>query len=108
MKSLIKAVSVVVVFAVPALSFAQSSQPVTRAEVNAQIVQIEHVDHSHELFGDSNVSYPAVIQAADARVSAQNGTAAATFGGISDDSSGSGAPVRPVSASAWRSMYGHS
>jgi hypothetical protein len=97
------------VLAIPAASsFAQSNQPVTRAEVKSQLVQIEQVDHSHELFSDSNASYPNNIQADEARVTAQNGTAAASFGGISDSASGSGAPVRPVSAADWHSMYDHS
>ncbi|MFP3607088.1 DUF4148 domain-containing protein, partial [Paraburkholderia sp. SIMBA_053] len=35
MKSLIKAVAIAAVLAIPAVSFAQSNQPVTRAQVRA-------------------------------------------------------------------------
>jgi hypothetical protein len=108
MKSLIQAVSVAVVLAVPGLAFAQSNQPVTRAEVNAQLVQVEQANPSHALFADSNASYPADAQAAEAKVSAQNGAAATSFGGTAESTSGSGAAIPPVSKAAWRSMYDHS
>jgi hypothetical protein len=95
--------------AIPAVSsFAQSNQPVTRADVQAQEVQIEHADRSHELFSDSNASYPNNIQADEARVTAQNGAGAASFGGVSDSTSKSGTSAQPVSAAAWHSMYDHS
>ncbi|MFM0223837.1 DUF4148 domain-containing protein [Paraburkholderia dipogonis] len=71
MKSLIKAVALVVVFAAPVASFAQSEQPVTRAEVKAQLKQIEQAGYNPAVATDS--TYPADIQAAEARVAAQSG-----------------------------------
>jgi opacity protein-like surface antigen len=66
MKSLIKAVAVAAVLAVPALSFAQSNQPVTRAQVRAELVQLEKTGYSP--FDSSDAHYPAAVQRAEARV----------------------------------------
>ena len=47
MKSLIQAVAIAAVLATPVASFAQSnSQPVTRAQVRAELVQIEQAGYS--------------------------------------------------------------
>ncbi|MBB2931500.1 DUF4148 domain-containing protein [Paraburkholderia silvatlantica] len=54
--------------AVPAYSFAQSSQPVTRAEVRADLVRVEQAGYSPARGNDIN--YPADIQAAEAKVAA--------------------------------------
>jgi hypothetical protein len=71
MKSLIKAVAIAAVFAIPAVSFAQTNQPVTRAEVRAQLVQLEQAGYNPSTANDEN--YPVNIQAAEARVAAKNG-----------------------------------
>ena len=41
MKSLIQAVVIAAVLAAPVASFAQSNQPVTRAQVRAELIQLE-------------------------------------------------------------------
>jgi Domain of unknown function (DUF4148) len=75
MKSLVYAVVAAAVLAAPIVSFAQSNQqPVTRAEVKAQLIQVEKAGYNPN--GD-NITYPADIQAAEAKVNAQNGTAVA-------------------------------
>jgi Domain of unknown function (DUF4148) len=99
MKSLIQAVALAAVLAVPAISFAQSNAPVTRAEVRAQLIQLEKAGYQPGL---DDPYYPANIQAAEARVAAQNGAATAV-GGVTSGSSASGAPVtstfgKPVNA----------
>src|SRR5471032_1093380 len=78
-KSLIPAVVIVSALAAPAFAFAQSSDngPVTRAEVKAQLVQLEKAGYNPA--GDQ-INYPANIQAAQARVDAQNGQAATAYG----------------------------
>ncbi|WP_213776465.1 DUF4148 domain-containing protein [Caballeronia sp. dw_276] len=71
-KSLIPAVVIVSALAAPTFAFAQSSDsngPVTRAEVKAQLVQLEKAGYNPA--GDQT-TYPANIQAAEARVDAQN------------------------------------
>ena len=74
MKSLIQAVAIAAILAVPAAAFAQaadtSQQPVTRAEVKNQLIQLEQAGYNP---ADSNdPDYPADIQAAEQRIQAQN------------------------------------
>jgi hypothetical protein len=72
MKSLIKAVVVAAVLAVPAVSFAQQSQqPVTRAEVKTELAQLRAAGYDPSDW----MHYPDNIQAAEAKVQAQNATA---------------------------------
>ncbi|RAR50168.1 uncharacterized protein DUF4148 [Paraburkholderia unamae] len=76
--------------AVPALSFAQSSQPLTRAEVKAELVQLQKAGYQPAA---DNTQYPANVQAALARVSAvsaENGAAAAAFGGVEQGATAAG------------------
>jgi hypothetical protein len=87
MKSLIKAVALVVVLAAPAVSFAQSEQPLTRAEVKAQLKQVEQAGYKPGASDDAN--YPADIQAAEARVAGQNATAKADTTGYGTTATGS-------------------
>ncbi|XUW93152.1 DUF4148 domain-containing protein (plasmid) [Burkholderia sp. M6-3] len=54
----------------PVLSFAQSSAPLTRAEVRADLVRVERAGY-RPTSGD-DVNYPADIQAAEAKVAAQS------------------------------------
>jgi len=78
-KSLIPAVVIVSALAAPTFAFAQSSDnngPVTRAEVKAQLAQVEKAGYNPT--GDQT-NYPANIQAAEARVNAQN-QAATSYG----------------------------
>lgn len=94
MKSLIKAVAVALVLAAPVASFAQSNQPLTRAEVRAQLIQVEKAGYNPGRAND--VNYPSDIQAAEARVAAQNPQASANesgYGGVVSGSSASGAHV---------------
>jgi hypothetical protein len=102
MNSLIKAVAVALAIAAPVASFAQSNQPVTRAQVRAELVQLEKAGYS-PLRGDDPY-YPADIQAAEARVAAQNrGAAAATdVGGVSAGAVASG---HAANATGTKSIY---
>lgn len=90
MKSLIQAVVVAAVLAAPVASFAQSNQPVTRAQVRAELIQLEKAGYEP---GRADPYYPADIQAAQARVAQQNGTAQSSYGGAVNGSSQSGHPV---------------
>ena len=100
MKSLIKAVAIAAVLAVPAVSFAQANQPVTRAQVRAELVQLEKAGYRP---GDgTEAHYPDELLAAQARVNAQNG-AASGYGGVANAAQ-SGRPG--VSAADWNAMYG--
>lgn len=102
MKSLIQAVALAAVLAVPAVSFAQSDAPVTRAQVRAELVQLEKAGYNPG--NADNSTYPADIQAAESRVAAQNG-AASGYGGVTGGASASGAVVRPASNDNMKSIY---
>lgn len=100
MKSLLKAVAIAAVLAVPAVSFAQSNQPVTRAQVRAELIQLEQAGYRPGT--GSEAHYPEELQAAQARVNAQN--AASGYGGVANGASQSSGPR--VSAADWNAMYG--
>jgi opacity protein-like surface antigen len=89
MKSLIKAVAVAAVLAIPAVSFAQSNQPVTRAQVRAELVQLEQAGYNPS--DSSDAHYPAAILAAEARVASRNDAAQNDgYGGATTGSSQAG------------------
>jgi hypothetical protein len=100
LKSLIPAIALVSVIAAPAVSFAQSNEPVTRAQVRAELVQLEQA--GYRVGEGDKTSYPTAIQAAEAKVAAQN-VAASGYGGVV---SGSSEVPRPtVSMTDWNAMY---
>ncbi|MFC5429248.1 DUF4148 domain-containing protein [Paraburkholderia denitrificans] len=102
MKSLIPAVAVAVALVVPVASFAQSNGPVTRAQVREELIQLEKAGY-HVGDGDQ-AHYPDAIQAAEAKVAAQNG-ATSGYGGVAIGSSDAGRPA--VSKADWDAMYSH-
>ncbi|ACD19987.1 DUF4148 domain-containing protein [Paraburkholderia phytofirmans] len=102
MKSLIQTVVVAAALAASGAVFAQSSQPVTRAQVRAELIQLEKAGYDPAARNDA--TYPAEIQAAEAKVAAQNG-AASGYGGVVTGSSEAGRPA--VSKSDWNAMYNH-
>ncbi len=69
--------AVAIAFAAPVASFAQSNQPLTRADVREQIVQLEKAGYNPGFVSDSR--YSADVQAAQARIDAQS-----AYGGVSD------------------------
>jgi Domain of unknown function (DUF4148) len=100
MKTLIKAVAVFASLAASATVFAQSNAPVTRAQVRAELVQLEQA--GYRVGNGDDAHYPDSIQAALARVAAKNGGASA-YGGSVDGTTQSGRPA--VSAADWNAMY---
>jgi hypothetical protein len=104
-KSLVSAVALASALAVPAVSFAQQSNgPVTRAQVRAELVQLEKAGWSPAMDMGNNPHYPDGIQAAEAKVAAQNG-AASGYGGVVSGSSEAGRPA--VSMADRNAMYNH-
>jgi len=103
MKSLIQAVAAAAALAAlvaPAASFAQSQSTITRAQVRAELVQLQQVGYR---VGDGdNAHYPDAIQAAQAKVAALNG-ANSGYGGVANASQSGGHPS--VSAEDWNAMY---
>jgi type II secretory pathway pseudopilin PulG len=90
MKSSTRIVLIAALVAAPVASFAQSSEPVTRAQVQAELAQVEQAGYDRDW-----VHYPENIRAAEAKVAAQNATAqsqaaVAGYGGAADGASRSG------------------
>ena len=78
MKALISAVVLAAAVAAPVAAFAQSSQqPLTRAEVRADLARLEKA--GYDPLSDRQ-NYPNNIQAAEARVHAQDVAQASTTG----------------------------
>ncbi|WP_144109587.1 DUF4148 domain-containing protein [Paraburkholderia sp. BCC1886] len=104
MKTLLQAVIVATALTAPLAAFAQSNQGVTRAEVRAQVVQLEHVGYRPNQ--GNATDYPNKLQAAEARVAAQNGGTEG-YGGVAAGSSASGAPVLTMPANSASLYKGH-
>jgi hypothetical protein len=86
MKSLIEAAVIAALISAPLAAFAQSNQPVTRAQVRSELIQLEKAGYNPSLANADD--YPANIQAAEARVAAQN----SGYGSATDGSSQAGRP----------------
>jgi hypothetical protein len=94
--SLFSVAAAAVLLAAPLAAFAQQAdqpqsdqQPLTRAEVRAQLVQIQQAGYR----GDDNTTYPAGIQAAEAKVTggADQQSTQTGYGGVMVPGSQSGA-----------------
>jgi hypothetical protein len=97
MKALI-CTTLALVLAAPAISFAQTTdQPVTRAQVRADLVQLENAGWRPN---SQDAYYPSDIQAAEARV--HSGDTTTGYGGTTENGTSmsqsptSGAVVAPV------------
>ena len=83
----VQSLIVAAVVIVPAVSFAQSNGPVTRADVRAQLVQLEKAGYNPD--GDQT-QYPQNIEAAQARLNAENSVSATSYGASTSGISASG------------------
>jgi hypothetical protein len=86
-RTFIPALVIASALAAPAFAFAQDNKPLTRAEVKAQLVQLEQTGY---VPGEDDVHYPADIQAAEQRVAAQHDIAATSYGSYNSGTSASG------------------
>ena len=106
MKSLIEAAVIAALITAPLAAFAQSNQPVTRAQVRAELIQLEKAGYNPATANADD--YPANIQAAEARVAAQNGNVQTSgYGSATKGSSqaGSRTDVTPSSYSVPVASY---
>jgi hypothetical protein len=73
----------------PVISFAQSNAPLTRADVRADLVRVEQAGYNVSSGEDAN--YPADIQAAEAKIAAQDDPQATqqTYGGVAQNGTSS-------------------
>jgi len=93
-KSIVPAIVIASALAAPAFANASENGALTRAEVKAQLVQLERAGYTP---ASDQTTYPANIQAAEARVNASQGVAANSFGGSAEGASASGRANRSVS-----------
>ncbi|SAL60723.1 membrane protein [Caballeronia peredens] len=110
MKSFVKALAVAVVVVAPALSFAQTDSSLSRAQVKQDLRQVEAAGYDPSR--SDQTSYPSDIQAAESRVSRQNGAAPAdmnSYGGTTGGASASGMrAMRPMNNDGTKPVYfGH-
>ena len=89
----IRAIAVAALLIAPALAFAQSTTTVTRAQVRAELVQLEAAGYKPA--ANDQTGYPSDVQAAETRVLAQPNQ-------LSGISSVGGMPVTGTSASGSR------
>jgi hypothetical protein len=103
MKTLVCLTLALSALASPALTFAQSApSPVTRAQVRAELVRLEQAGYTP---GAGDAYYPVDIQAAEAKVAAQNSEqlASSSVGGTAQG--GSTQAGTPAHAAPVRSVY---
>lgn len=103
MRSIAIAVAAASALSVPLAAFSQTDASLTRAQVRAELQQLEQAGYTPARGEDPN--YPVEIQAAEARVSTQNGATA--YGGAMSGSSGAGSRsvVRPASTEDLKQIY---
>ena len=90
MNSLIKNAVIAVMIVTPFAALAQTQQPLTRAQVRQELIQLENAGYNPQS-RNNNLHYPDEIQAAQARVAAQRGPAqAADLGGMESGASQTG------------------
>jgi hypothetical protein len=101
MNAIAKVVVSFAVIAAPAFAFAQSANgPLTRAQVRAELVQLERAGYSPAT--GEQASYPNDIQAAEAKVAAQQNTNESNeayggaHAGAAASGSGSGSAQMPM------------
>lgn len=84
---LIQSLIVAAVVAAPVVSYAQSSQSLTRAQVRAELLQVEKAGYSA---ASVSPNYPQDILDAEARVSAQDHETSSAYGPSASGSSQAG------------------
>jgi type II secretory pathway pseudopilin PulG len=97
MKTVACLVLVSCALASPVVSFAQSTAPVTRAQVRAELIRLEQAGYR---VGDGDhTNYPEPIQAAEAKIAAQDSQQAGNsdVGGTTTNGTSASGSVQPVS-----------
>lgn len=82
-------------------AYAQSSEPVTRAQVRDELIQLEKAGYNPAA---KDNHYPEKLQAAEARVAEKKGEEQAAYGAPTDGTANSGSPG---AATGGRSLYSH-
>jgi hypothetical protein len=107
MNALIKQIVVALALVAPVAAFAQSNQPLTRDQVRADLTKVEKAGYNPL----DRMHYPDNIEAAEQRVSAQEGIAQAGTSGYGSASAGtsqSGSRTNDGAASSYSPpLYQH-
>ncbi|WP_371826448.1 DUF4148 domain-containing protein [Caballeronia sp. M1242] len=104
-KSFVPALVIASALAAPTFAFAQNNAPVTRAEVRAELAQLEKAGYNPS---QDRVDYPQNLQAAQARVNAEQGAVATTSYGASTAGNAQSGARAAVTMSDRNSVYfGH-
>jgi hypothetical protein len=101
-KFLISALVLSSALAAPAFAFAQNNAPITRAQVKAELAQLEKAGYSP---GGEDINYPQDLQAAEKRVWEQQGNAATSYGSSTSGMSASGNHVSIAPNDATQPTY---
>jgi Domain of unknown function (DUF4148) len=99
---LVQFLAVAAVLTAPVASFAQSNAPVTRASVREELIQLKKA--GYDPAGDQT-QYPRNIEAAEARLHAQNHLEESSYGPSAAGTSEAGAPTRAASVAAFGPDY---
>ncbi|SIT35804.1 conserved exported hypothetical protein [Paraburkholderia ribeironis] len=99
---LVQSLVVAAVLAIPALSFAQSNQPLTRAEVRAQLVELQNAGYNP---ASDQAQYPKNIEAAQARLNARKSLSASSYGASTADTSAWGSHDAQADVSGLGPIY---
>lgn len=103
MKSFVITVAAASALALPLAAFSQSEGGLTRAQVQAELQQLEQAGYNPARGEDT--TYPADIQAAEARIAAHGGATA--YGGVTSGSSAAGSQTttHPASPQEMKQLY---
>lgn len=102
MRTSMRTIATAIALLVPVMSWAQSSNgPLTREQVRAQLIQLERAGYNPAQ--RDNETYPTRLQAAEARVAAQNGTVGTATTGVGGTTNGSSASGHSVSVAPFAS-----
>ncbi|NLP63542.1 DUF4148 domain-containing protein [Paraburkholderia sacchari] len=103
--NLVKPLIVAAAVALPALSFAQSTQPLTRAQVREELVALQQAGYNPS---SDETQYPRNIQQAEARLHAHDSVATTSYGGSTAGTSASGARVNGSDIPGLGPIFAHS
>ncbi|MFX1765674.1 DUF4148 domain-containing protein [Paraburkholderia sp. A1RI-2L] len=103
--NLVKSLIVAATIALPALSFAQSTQPLTRAQVHQELVALEQAGYNPSA---DETQYPRNIQQAEARLHAHDRVATASYGGSAAGTWASGARMDGSEIPGLGPIFAHS
>jgi hypothetical protein len=91
--------------AAPALAFAEDNAPITHAQVEAELVQLETAGYHSEM---KDNKYPQGIEAAEQHIAGQQRAVSASLGMPTDGTSASGMRTSIAPINAAKSIYaGH-